>query len=288
MKMKTKGEILSVWEKVCKDPDRIYHNGRRIFNYKGRLKDIDDLSVEYISQLAFQDFHVLKSIGKNDSIIRRTKSFNLQHTGISNDINRRKRFGEIWFNEKPFAIALYNSNHRFPFGKIFDYEVPLRENRNSKIGNIDLVSLLNNEIFVIELKVESSKASKTNESLLTAIMEAYSFSIFLNIRKSKFALDMGINNLSSIRPAILTLKDSLCEEQMKMLRKNQLPNLKRLILNMNAHLAKLGISAFKFYSIVAKRPNLIKDEGGRTIVEDSSFFDSEIVDCSLSPSSNSG
>lgn len=279
----TKEKILAEWKKACVDPDRMYHNGRRIFNYRGRLKDVDGLCMEFLSELALRDFQVLESIGKDDSIIRRTKSFNLQHKGISKDEKRRRRFGEIWFNETPFAIALYNSNYHFPFGKIKDYQVPLKEKRDSKIGNIDLVSLLNSEVYVIELKVESSKASKANESLLNAIMEAFTFSIFLNIRRPKFVADMVLSDISSIRPAVLTLKDSFCEEQMKMLKRNQLPNLKKLILKMNAYLSTLGMSSFKLYSIVANRPTLVKDDCGRTIIEDSHFFDSEIDDYSFYP-----
>lgn len=278
MKRYNRTEISDKWEEVKKDPDRIYHNGQEMLNYTGKLMDADLPYTEYISELIIKDFSILKSIGKDNTIIRKTKSFNCNHTGISNDYRRQERFGHTYLNEKPFAIALFNSNYGFPFGKILDYEIPLSENKSSKIGKIDLISKNGNDIYLIELKM------KTKETLLRAIMEIFTFAIFLNKRKEKFQKDMRIDSIENIFPTVLTFRESYCETQLSEIIKNRYPKFRQLLVKMNEYLSSVGISSFKFFVIDANEPSLTKEKGGKTIIKDDAFYKLEVIEYSPSTS----
>jgi hypothetical protein len=274
MKRYNRTGISNKWEEVKKDPDRIYHNGQEMFNYTGKLMDIDLPYTEYISELIMRDFYILKLIGKNDAIIRSTKSFNCNHTGISNDYRRQKRFGYTRLNEKTFAVALFNSDYNFPFGKILDYEIPLSENNSSKIGEIDLISKNGPDIYLIELKM------KTKETLLRAIMEVFTFAIFLNKRREKFQKDMKIDNIQNIFPTILTFRGSYCETQLNEIVQNRYPKFRQLLVKMNEYLSSVGISPFRFFIIDANGPSLTKDKRGKTVIKDDAFLKSEVIECS--------
>lgn len=279
MKRHTKKEIDTKWIEIRSDPDLIYHNGSTIFNYTGVLKDDNKmLYIEYVSKLAIDDFDILEKIGQNDLEYRSSKPFNMNHNGISNVKNRMEKYGKITFNGKSFAVALFNLQSDFIFGKIIDYELPLKEKISSRIGEIDLVSISGNEIMVIELKIGQSEFNKITETLLRAIMEAFTFSKILNTRKLKFLMDFDLSNQKALRPAILTLQNSICAKHMKMLQKGQLPYLKNLIEKINNYFDNLGILPFKFFSIQANNPELVLDENKRIIISDLSFSSSRVIE----------
>ena len=281
MKRYTKDEIKEKLEKHLCNPDLLYRNGATLFNYSGVLKDDPRmLYIEYISQLLSENFEKLKSIGSNLSDLRQTKSFNVGHDGTSNTKARTQKYGNqiIRFDEKPFARALYNSGHDFLFGKLFDYELPLKEKRSSKYGEIDLLSKIYNEIYVIELKIGYTDAGKISETLLRAIMEAFTFTKLLNIRKDKFINDWGLPKNIKFRPAILTLTNALSARHMEMLKEGELNNLKTLICEMNKYLSALDILPFKFFAINADNPELIQDDKERIVFKDPSFVHSDVIE----------
>jgi len=275
----TKDEIRAKWKELLCNPDLIYSTGTKLFNYKGVLKDEPEmLYIEYISQLISEDFGILESIGTNLNGLRITKSFNVSHDGTSNATARTQKYGKIRFNEKPFALALYNSDHNFIFGKIFDYELPLKEKESSKYGEIDLLSRMENEVNVIELKIGYTDSGKRNETLLRAIMEAFTFTKLLNNRKEKFINNMELPKNILFRPVVLTLTNAICAEHMKMLEKGKLNNLKNLIDKMNEHFGELDILPFKFFAINADNPELIQDDKKQIVFKDQSFIYSKVVE----------
>ncbi|MFW6196618.1 MAG: hypothetical protein ACOC5D_04695 [Thermoplasmatota archaeon] len=271
----SKKEVRSKWNDITEEPNLIYRNGEKIFNYSGFVKDHPALRYfEYISKIMLEHFDIIKEIGENTDGLRDSKSFDVGHDGISDATKRIKKYGHIKFDEEPFAKALYNSNKLFLFGKIFDYETPLKEKEASGIGEIDLLSKRNEEVGIIELKI--GKLQK-GETLLRALMEAYTFTKLVNNRKEKFIEDFGLKNEISFRPIVLTLTDSFCAENMHMLVNGNAPNLKDLIIKMNAHLAKIGILPFEFYAFDSENPALKQDEQDKIIFENSKFLEARVM-----------
>lgn len=284
MKKYNRNEISIKWKELLKEPDLIYHNGGKIFNYTGGLKnETGTLYIDYIAKLILDDIAILNNIGNNLDDLRNSKPFNIGHDGKSDASSRLMKYGRIRFNEKPFAVALYNSGHNFLFGKIFDYELPLKERQSSRYGEIDLLSKIGKEIYVIELKIGSTDSGKISETLLRAIMESFTFTKLLNIRKDKFIKDMKLPEMITFRPVILTLSNALSADHMKMLKNSQLKNLKNLIDEMNKYFCKLNILPFKFFAIDGGNPELIQDSDKRIIFQDPSFVHSKVIEYFLSP-----
>lgn len=210
MKKYTTIEIKKKWTKLLDDPDIIYHNGSGLFNYSGKLKDSSKMPVmDYIAKLICEDITILDKIGTNVDDLRHSISFNMNHKGMSDAKLRIEKYGGIRFNEKQFAMALYNSGHNFSFGKIFDYELPLKEKLSSKYGEIDILSEINNEIYVIELKIGYTDSVMIRETLLRAIMESFTFTKLLSIRKDIFIKDMNLSEKIKLRPVVLTLTNAI-------------------------------------------------------------------------------
>jgi len=279
MKRYTKVEMKAKWKELLLNPDLLYRNGATLFNYIGVLKDGPEMPyIEYISQLILEDFYILEAIGINLNDLRLTKSFNVGHDGTSNATARIQKYGKIRFDEKPFARALYNSGHNFLFGKLFDYEVPLKERISSKYGEIDLLSRNDNEIYVIELKIGYTDSGKISETLLRAIMEAFTFTKLLSIRKDKFINNMKLPKIIRLRPAILTLTNAVSAEHMKMLKEEKLNNLKTLICKINKYFSKLDISPFKLFAIDADNPELIQNDKKLIVFKDPNFVRSKVIE----------
>jgi hypothetical protein len=271
----TEQEIDVQWQRIqTSDPDLIYHFGAGLFNYTGQVFGTTEPYTECVARMLVRDFDVLTEIGRNLSSVR-AYGFNQAHNGVSQDQRRQLRDGKTSFNERPFAVALFNSNHEYPFGRVVDYEVPLRPSRAVKIGNIDLVSILGNEAAVIELKIGRSEAGETKETLLRAVMEAYTFCTLLNLRRDQFAQEFDLGAVR-LRPVVLTAGDSLCHDHMELLAAGRFPELTRLLARMNKHLAELKVLSFDFFAIQAGRPALTKDARGRTVVASSAFFDAPV------------
>ncbi|MBS3782712.1 MAG: hypothetical protein KGY66_05550 [Candidatus Thermoplasmatota archaeon] len=269
----SKKEVRSKWNDITEEPNLIYRNGEKIFNYSGFVKGHPALRYfEYISKIMLEDFDVLKRIGETPGNLRKDKSFDMDHEGTL-DISGKDE--DLKITERRLAVALYNSSHHFRFGKIFDYETPLKEKEASGIGEIDLLSKRNEEVGIIELKIGKSQKGET---LFRALMEAYTFTKLINKRKEKFIKDFGLKNEISFRPIVLTLTDSFCAENMHMLVNGNAPNLKDLIIKMNAHLAKIEILPFEFYAFDSENPALKQDEQGKIIFENSKFLEVRVME----------
>jgi hypothetical protein len=270
----TRKEIREEWKELSGNPDLIYRKGRDLFKRRDVVKDLPTiLSIDYIAKLFLEDISILDKIGINNDNLSHSGSFK-GHSGKSNTSLRLKKYGEIKFGEKPFAMALCNSRHNFLFGKLFNYELPPEGTKSPKYGKIDLLSKINNEVYVIELKIG------TYETLLCAIMEAFTFTKVLNIHKEKFIKDMNLSEKTIFRPAILilTLTNAKSSEHMKMLEEGKLNNLKTLIYEMNEYFSKLNVLPFKFFAIDADNPELIQDNEERILFKDPSFVRSKVIE----------
>lgn len=204
--------------------DFFYQNP--ILNYKGHTSDTKTkrLFVEIISEVLLSEFNKVKSIGDN-APIRSTRPFNLKHDGVPNVDARMKRFGILRYSEKLLAIALFNSGDNYIFGKIFDYEVPLKEKQKDRFGKIDIVAKRKNIIKLIELKIQKSRSEET---LLRALLEIYTYYKLLSNRRNKFLTDYFDEKKDYLfQPVVITDEES-CSGKM-IIEIDKYPMLKKLI-----------------------------------------------------------
>ncbi len=172
-----------------------------ILNYRGKTIDQGTLYSEVIADELINNYEQLSQLGKG-VCIRETETFDRGHNGKPNVEARIRKFGKITFSEKLLAIALFDSKITFKFGKIFDYQVPLKENQADGFGEIDLVALDNSAIKLIELKIKG----KSEETLLRALLEVYTYYKILKGSLDKFIQDYELASLEGLyfQPCIIT------------------------------------------------------------------------------------
>lgn len=206
----------------------------RMLNYEGTTADTKIIVSEVIADELNKNYAQLSKIGKN-TLIRRSKPFNCGHKGIANVRNRINKFGELTYNEKCLAIALFNSEQSYCLGKIFDYEVPIKETKNDKYGKVDLVSTHDpsHSIKLIELKI---KSERRGETLLRAILEIYTYYKLISGSYDKFIRDYKLSRdlYQRFQPAILTDQESLSGKTLSDIEKY--PCIQALLSEMNNEL----------------------------------------------------
>jgi len=236
-------------------------------NYKGRTKDSQKYYSEVIANELVENYHQLTQLGKDVSI-RRTRSFNAYHNGIPNVDARIERFEYLKFSEKLLAIALFNSNKNYCFGKIIDYQVPLKEKQSDKFGEIDLVAQKDCSLKLIELKIKGGN----EETLLRALLEVYTYYKLINNSLDKFIKDFQLENGKRLffQPAILSDRTSLSGETMEAI--DDCPNMKRLVSKINEEI-KISV---EFYTYNFDSKKVIQNEADYTIVLDGDIQINEI------------
>jgi hypothetical protein len=141
----TKEQIKTKWKEICQGPpELLYSKGEKLFNYKGKLLDYPKkFYIDYISELIIEDFNILEKIGKNPKNLRDMNPFK-RHFGKSNSCRMLDKHGYIKSTENPFGIALFNSEHSYRFGKIFEYNLSLKEKKGG------LVRLIYSHIIIMK------------------------------------------------------------------------------------------------------------------------------------------
>jgi len=96
-----------------------------------------------------------------------------------------------------------------PFGKILDYQVPLKNKKSDKHGKIDFICEKSNELWLVEIKRENS-----DESILRAIMEIVTY--YQVMDKEKLLDDFGKNYIgeNNIKKKIAIFKGSVADKQL--------------------------------------------------------------------------
>lgn len=244
--------INKVKERLFNNPHFFYTEN--FLKYKSKTQDTKEPCTEVIAKVLVDHYGKVKLIGKN-ALIRRTKSFNWNHNGISNVAARLKRYGYLKYSEKLLAIALFNSQDFFCVGKIFDYEVPLNENISDGFGKIDIVTEDNDQIRLIELKISKEE---NDETLLRALLEIYTYYKLISNSNSKFiqSFPKDLNNKIKyyFRPAILTDMESLSGTTIKEIK--HYPYLKELVSEMNKEIGvKIEFFVYNYPSKQVKTEN---------------------------------
>lgn len=144
--------------------------------------------------------------------------------------------------EKRLVRAMFNSTHLPPLGTVVDYEVPLKDTKKAKHGNIDLLSELPETALCVEAKEPNSQ-----ESILKAVLEAYVYTSLVSTKKQLFLKSFELNPNLQLTPAILTFANAQSGRQLKEI--NEYPHLLELIGMLNSNLAVAGIAPLRFFVI---------------------------------------
>lgn len=135
--------------------------------------------------------------------ITRASSYASGHNGITAAPQKKP-------DEERYAIALYNQNHGClgPLGQIFDYQVPLKNQRSDRAGKIDLVSynVQTKTVYLIELKIKAS-----SETLLRCVTEIETY--YHQLDHAKFLQDHQLCG-NEIKKAVLIFEDSRQHESL--------------------------------------------------------------------------
>jgi hypothetical protein len=214
-----------VVESLNSDPHFFYQ--QPFLNYQGQAIDSREPYVEAIAGELLHRKDQIKRIGA-DVPIRRTKPFTLLHDGVPNLDARLKRFGKLNYSEKLLAIAIHNSGTEYCFGKVFDYQIPLKEHQKDRFGEIDLAARLGSSIKLLELKIDG----KGKETLLRALLEVYTYYQLLAGSVEKFITDFDLPADANFQPGILTERSSLSGQTL--LNMNAFPKMSALVAELNA------------------------------------------------------
>ena len=194
MKKYTKEEIITKCEDASKEMEIFYKSD--FVNYSGKTKE-GDYYTEVIAEWLLDHFEVFDRIKK----IKRESTYKVVgHNGNIQRMTNRK--------EEITAKQLYNSGKSFPFGKIIDYQVPLKNIKSKNVGKIDLLSESKEEkkIYILELKKEDSK-----ETFLRSALEAYTY--YRIVDKEKMFIDFGLDSSFGIKASPLVYKGSRQEAE---------------------------------------------------------------------------
>ena len=209
--------------------------------------------IEFISEILLDQFdHINNNWTPNG---HRTENFKQDlHIGeaiLSKDI--------ATFNEKRFCRALFNAGPINLLGRIIDYEIPLTEPKQGKgkqnHGDIDLLSIANNQLFFIE-----AKKPEPSDSLLKAILEIFVYTYRLHKFDfiNKFKEEYEVTEHKSV-PVVLAFENSSAGRQIidiynKSKEYNQFIT---LIDRINIELSKVGVEKIEFYVIDKLKGQLV-------------------------------
>ena len=172
----------------------------KFVNWTGLAKDTGDPLSEIIAKELSKPPYIdlIKHIADNAPV--RRSSYKQKHDG--------KLDKKDVVNEKRLAIALFNANKKAsfeskPFGRIIDYQVPLKDVRTDKVGEIDLIAYKPGELTLIELKCVDSK-----DTFLHAVLEIFTYFMIVRKSRNKLLEDYCLSTETKLIPAILIHSES--------------------------------------------------------------------------------
>ena len=183
-------EIQNMCEKALERPEEFYkykYNSQScLVNYRGKTtnKGNHRYYTEVIAEFLFNDKHFkkIRSISEH-SRKKNNKSYNMNHEGKYLDSKGKELLPDKinHSKEKIIAIDLFNQSKidgAFDYiGKVIDYQTPLKAEQSDPYGEIDLLSVNENDkkIYILELKKNKARTNATPETMLRCILEAYTY-----------------------------------------------------------------------------------------------------------------
>lgn len=192
----TKAEVTKMVSSYfkAKDCKNLYND--KCINYTGETKDTKENYSKVIVDYLVEHIDEFKKGLSKIKVTRKDPYKTKSHNGIS-DFNFEKRpKGER--REEKIAHAMYclYKDKSAVFGKILDYQVPLKNTNDDKgLGKIDLLSVKDGskpkskKIYFLELKKDYLE-DDSKETLLRCVLEAYTYSQIID--KEKLCADFNL------------------------------------------------------------------------------------------------
>jgi hypothetical protein len=162
-----------------------------------------DICYEYIMEHCIDTTETEKKIRDIGRIVRKN-SYEIKRDD-KNDEDRTNR-GEEWF-----VLDLFNRNtdKKRIFGELIGYQIPIKNSNADKgAGKIDFISIIDNYLYLHEIKADYSK-----ESILKAILEVQTYYQQINHQKliSDFSLEGKVNK--EIKKSVVIFEKSEAYKQ---------------------------------------------------------------------------
>ena len=174
--------------------DTLYQ--QRFINYRGKTTDTKETYAEVTAEILFNIVDVFDKV----NVISRKNSYRVKnHNGTTANAHSNRE-------EERIALGMFGGtfNH---IGRIVDYQVPLKStNKDIGVGKIDLLSLIDGRLIILELKKENSK-----ETLLRCVLEAATY--WRKIDREKLIRDYIEFSADTVEMAVYVFKNSMQHEQ---------------------------------------------------------------------------
>ena len=154
----TKYEIVSMIEKSAADISTFYKCD--FINYRGVTTDTNEYYTEVVAEWLLSNISTLDRI---KPIVREASYYTPSHDGFTEKIDSNR-------TEERIAMEMFRQGEIADFGRIIDYQTPLKNKRSDKAGKIDLLSFENKTLRILELKEPES-----TESMLRCVLEGYTY-----------------------------------------------------------------------------------------------------------------
>ena len=204
----SKNEILEMIENAKFDIRSFYKQD--FVNYAGKTKDSKEYYTEIIAEWLLSHVDLFNKI----KLINREGSYRIEsHDGkiINQESNRA---------EEKIAMKLFdyskNKGEIFDkFGKIIDYQTPLKNIQTDDAGKIDLLAYNEDTdtLRILELKKSDSK-----ETMLKCLLEVYTYLKIVN--KVKLLKDFGLPKDTIVKASPLVFFEGMQYKEMQEDRKN--------------------------------------------------------------------
>lgn len=211
--------IKQLHDVIKTDPAKLYKSP--CVNRTGNIRDADKaLFTEVIAKEL-----LIYGIDKLDiiPIIKREKPYRMHNKRavISDKKNLRKEDRE--------AIRLFNEGFDgipLPFGRIVEYQIPIKGKMADEVGKIDLAAITpdNKTLYIIELKIEGIK-----DTLLRALLEIETYSRQIDLSKLKTEFNNDSKEITIKKALLLYPGCNAHKEYYKEMQKGMRPYVKTLL-----------------------------------------------------------
>ena len=188
----THEQMLEKMQAAAQEMSTFYQQA--FINYQGYEKGAGKAKGRAYSEDIAEFLLCNPSVFDGISVLSRTTSYKVAgHDGVTENPDSNR-------SEERIALGMFGNTYE-NIGKIIDYHTPLKNARTDKhVGKIDLISVTENEIWLIELKKYDS-----DETLLRCILEAYTN--YKMVDQEKLKLDFELDAGMPLRPAAIVFRD---------------------------------------------------------------------------------
>lgn len=193
-----KQEIAEMCEKAFSEKNTFYKQS--FINYRGKTSDTDEYYTEVIAHFIMDN---IEDFQNGIPMITRKTTYKTQgHNGVYSSLSNRL--------EEIIAMKMYKQGITFDtIGKIIDYQIPLKSQKNDVAGKIDLLSYNEkcNTVFILELKKPDS-----TETMLRCVLEGYTY--MQTVDRDKMLNDFDLPSTANVVISPFVFKKGEQEKEM--------------------------------------------------------------------------